>query len=88
MVMSRIRSFFGFFGLFIMLAPVAIAMVPIESSNSSDEPQGWWTETTVDRDGNGIGDMVEVHMNNPIFLDEDNTLPLICLLYTSDAADE
>ncbi len=71
-----------------MLAPVAIAMVPIESSNSSDEPQGWWTETTVDRDGNGIGDMVEVHMNNPIFLDEDNTLPLIIDFYYTPGTEE
>ena len=88
MLMSRVKCIFGFFGLFIMLAPVVIAMVPIESPISDDEPQGWWTETTVDRDGNGIGDMVELHMNNPIFLDEDNTLPLIIDFYYTPGNDE
>ena len=50
--------------------------VEVESSQEEDS-EGWWVETTVDRDGNGIGDMVEVHKDNPIFLDEDGTLPLI-----------
>ena len=56
---------------------MAMAMpVEVESSQEEDS-EGWWVETTVDRDGNGIGDMVEVHKDNPIFLDEDGTLPLI-----------
>jgi len=75
--MSNIKRLFGFFGLFILLAPIAVAMVPVHAQITTEEPSGWWTETTVDKNGNGIGDMVELHMNNPIFLDENNTLPLI-----------
>ena len=56
--------------------PTVLATVPVESSQDSGE-EGWWVETTVDRDGNGIGDMIEVHQKNPLFLDEDKTLPLI-----------
>lgn len=51
--------------------------MPVEVDSSQEESEGWWVETTVDRDGNGIGDMIEVHKDNPIFLDEDGTLPLI-----------
>lgn len=46
-------------------------------SSEADSEQGWWVETTVDRNQNKIGDMVELHKDNPIFLDADNTLPLI-----------
>ena len=58
------------------ILPTVLATVPVESSTESEE-QGWWVETTVDRDGNGIGDMIEVHQKNPLFLDDDKTLPLI-----------
>ena len=61
-------------GMFVL--PTVLATVPIESSSDSEE-EGWWVETTVDRDGNGIGDMIEVHQKNPLFLDDDKTLPLI-----------
>ena len=56
--------------------PTVLATVPAASIQESEE-EGWWVETTVDRDGNGIGDMIEVHQKNPLFLDEDKTLPLI-----------
>ena len=49
-------------GMFVL--PTVLATVPIESSSDSEE-EGWWVETTVDRDGNGIGDMIEVHQKNP-----------------------
>ena len=55
--------------------PTVLATVPVEDTPETEE--GWWVETTVDRDGNGIGDMIEVHQKNPLFLDEDKTLPLI-----------
>ncbi|MAR94041.1 MAG: hypothetical protein CMA45_03075, partial [Euryarchaeota archaeon] len=55
-----------------MLAIAAPAPITLE-----EDEEGWWVNTTVDRNGNGIGDMVELHMDNPFFLDEDNTLPLI-----------
>lgn len=51
---------------------------PIQiESDSNVEEEGWWIETTVDKNKNSIGDMVEFHKDNPVFLDEDNTLPLI-----------
>ena len=69
---------FGLFGLFMLVAPLIVATVPVSADfEDNSEPVGWWTETTVDRNQNKIGDMVELHMDNPIFLDEDNTLPLI-----------
>ncbi len=37
----------------------------------------WWEHTTVDKNKNRIGDMIEVHKNSPYFLDEEGTLPLI-----------
>ncbi len=76
--MNTYKRIFGLFGLAILLAPLAVATVPISSPvNDGDEPIGWWTETTVDRNNNQIGDMVELHIDNPIFLDDENTLPLI-----------
>ena len=62
--------------LIMFILPTVLATVPVETSTESAE-QGWWVETTVDRDGNGIGDMIEVHQKNPLFLDDDKTLPLI-----------
>ena len=76
--MSALRRSFCLFGLLILVAPLVVATVPVSVDiNDENEPQGWWTETTVDRNQNKIGDMVELHMDNPIFLDQDNTLPLI-----------
>ncbi|DAC69868.1 MAG TPA: hypothetical protein D7I16_03605, partial [Candidatus Poseidoniales archaeon] len=60
--------------LTMFVLPTVLATVPVESNQDSGE-EGWWVETTVDRDGNGIGDMIEVHQKNPLFLDEDKTLP-------------
>ncbi len=51
--------------------------VPVSHTPSQSSEVGWWVNTTVDRNGNGIGDMIELHVDNPLFLDEDNTLPLI-----------
>ena len=77
------------FGLAILLAPLAVASVPVSNPVIDDEePVGWWTETTVDRNKNKIGDMVELHIDNPIFLDEDNTLPLIIDFYYTPGQDE
>ena len=77
-MMSALRRSFCLFGLLILVAPLVVATVPVSMDiNDENEPQGWWTETTVDRNQNKIGDMVELHMDNPIFLDEENTLPLI-----------
>ena len=67
---------FCLFGLLILVAPLVVATVAVSVEvNDDSEPQGWWTETTVDRNQNKIGDMVELHGQQ--FSDEDNTLPLI-----------
>lgn len=59
------------------LLPTVLATVSVENSATEPQEEGWWVETTVDKDGNGIGDMIEVHQKNPYFLDADKTLPLI-----------
>ena len=61
----------------IMILPTLAMAAPVSISSESSEEVGWWVDTTVDRNGNGIGDMIEVHKDSPYFLDEDNTLPLI-----------
>lgn len=87
--MSNYKRIFSLFGLAILLAPLAVAAVPVSASDNDEEiPQGWWTETTVDRNQNKIGDMVELHMDNPIFLDAQNTLPLIIDFYYTPGHDE
>ena len=76
--MSKVQSTLSVLCLSLLLLPALAMAVPVESDLLSEpEEQGWWVETTVDRDGNGIGDMVEFHKDNPIFLSEDGTLPLI-----------
>jgi len=56
---------------------VAAALpVSIEPTEQPSE-EGWWVETTVDVNQNGIGDMVEKFNDHPLFLDADNTLPII-----------
>lgn len=57
--------------------PTVLATVSVENTDADQQGEGWWVETTVDKDGNGIGDMIEVHQKNPYFLDADKTLPLI-----------
>ena len=66
-----------FLCLSIMVLPTLAMAVPVSHTPSQSGEVGWWVNTTVDRNGNGIGDMIEMHVDNPLFLDEDNTLPLI-----------
>ncbi len=61
----------------LLVLPLAMASVSVPTVDSESEEDGWWVDTTVDRDGNGIGDMVERYHDHPLFLDEDGTLPLI-----------
>ncbi|MEC8151422.1 MAG: hypothetical protein VX068_02135, partial [Candidatus Thermoplasmatota archaeon] len=61
----------------LLVLPLAMASVSVPTVDSESEEEGWWVDTTVDRDGNGIGDMVERYHDHPLFLDEDGTLPLI-----------
>ncbi|MBT4066782.1 MAG: S8 family serine peptidase [Euryarchaeota archaeon] len=87
--MNNYKQIFSLFGIAILLAPLAVATVPVSTStNGDEEPLGWWTETTVDRNKNKVGDMVELHIDNPIFLDEENTLPLIIDFHYTPGQDE
>ena len=61
--------------IFLMLLPTLGAVVPVDAEASNSE-EGWWVDTTVDRNQNGIGDMIERHIDNPILL-KDGTLPII-----------
>ena len=70
-----------------MITPLMVAAFPT-SLDVEEEPQGWWSETTVDRNDNKIGDMVELHIDNPIFLDDENTLPLIIDFYFTPGEEE
>jgi len=71
------------------LAPLLVATIPVSAADEDNtEPVGWWTETTVDRNQNKIGDMVELHLDNPVFLDDENTLPLIIDFYYTPGQDE
>jgi len=72
------RNAMAIFCLVIFLLPTLMMVTPVKAEKSSDNSEeGWWVETTVDRNHNKIGDMVELHKDNPIFLDESQTLPLI-----------
>lgn len=72
----------------IMVLPTLAMAAPVSISSESPEEIGWWVDTTVDRNGNGIGDMIEVHKDSPLFLDEANTLPLIIDFDHTPGADE
>ena len=71
----------------LILAPSLAAVVPVQAENSTADEEGWWVDTTVDRNKNGIGDMIERHIDNPILL-KDGTLPIIVDFdHTPDSAD-
>jgi subtilisin family serine protease len=63
--------------LALMVTPLLASAMPVKESATFVDEDGWWVETTVDRNKNGIGDMIEKYHDHPLFLDEDNTLPLI-----------
>ena len=70
-----------------MLLPSLGAIVPADAETVAVEEEGWWVDTTVDRNKNGIGDMIERHIDNPILL-KDGTLPIIVDFdHTPDAQD-
>jgi hypothetical protein len=76
--MNTLRNAMTFFCLTIFLLPTLMMGTPVSAETSEESTEdGWWVETTVDRNQNKIGDMVELHKDNPIFLDYENTLPLI-----------
>ena len=71
------RTLLSAFCFVLMTLPLLSSAVPVHMETTSTEETGWWVDTTVDRNKNGIGDMVEKYNDHPLFLDEDNTLPLI-----------
>ena len=73
MLMKRMLTVVCF--LLMVLPLVSMAMPVGEGEETA--PEGWWVNTTVDRDGNSIGDMVEKFHDHPLFLDEEDTLPII-----------
>lgn len=79
------KRILAFFALSLLIMPVIAAATPVTPEPSEED--GWWVETTVDRNGNGIGDMVEKFHDHPLFLDEDGTLPVI-VDYSRDVSDD
>ncbi len=71
------RTLLSAFCFVLMTLPLLSSAVPVHMGTTSTEETGWWVDTTVDRNKNGIGDMVEKYNDHPLFLDDDNTLPLI-----------
>ena len=71
------RTLLSVFCFALMMTPLFASAVPVHASPDDGEEIGWWVDTTVDRNKNGIGDMVEKYNDHPLFLDEANTLPLI-----------
>jgi serine protease AprX len=63
----------------LLLLPMMAAAMPVspEHVGQAASEDGWWVETTVDSNKNGIGDMVEKFHDHPLFLDGANTLPII-----------
>jgi hypothetical protein len=64
------------FCLLLFVLPLVGFLMPAGAQSVEHEAM-WWEHTTVDKNKNRIGDMIEVHKNSPFFLDEDGTLPLI-----------
>ena len=85
--MTRMSNKVSILLISLMLLPSLGAIVPVNAEVASQEEEGWWVDTTVDRNKNGIGDMIEKHIDNPILL-EDGTLPIIVDFdHTPDQAD-
>lgn len=74
---SMLRRLLTVMCLALMITPLLASAMPVHATTTSSSEEGWWVDTTVDRNKNGIGDMIEVYHDHPLFLDEDNTLPLI-----------
>ena len=81
----QLKRILAFFALSLLILPVIAAATPVHSEPSEEE--GWWVSTTVDRNGNSIGDMVEKFHDHPLFLDEEGTLPVI-VDYSRDVTED
>ena len=74
--MNTLKRILSISALVLLVTPMLVATIPV-AAEQNEETVGWWTETTVDRDGNGVGDMVERYMYHPLFLDDDGRISLI-----------
>ncbi|MGB0265422.1 MAG: S8 family peptidase [Candidatus Poseidoniaceae archaeon] len=81
----QLKRTLAFFALSLLIMPVIAAATPVHPEPSEEE--GWWVSTTVDRNGNSIGDMVEKFHDHPLFLDEEGTLPVI-VDYSRDVTED
>ena len=85
--MTKMSNVISIVLITLMLVPSLAAVLPVQAENSTADEEGWWVDTTVDRNKNGIGDMIERHIDNPILL-KDGTLPIIVDFdHTPDSAD-
>ncbi|HIG03762.1 MAG TPA: hypothetical protein EYQ53_05215 [Candidatus Poseidoniales archaeon] len=60
----------------VFMLPAALSFVPLQAQ-AAEVTEEWWHETTVDRNGDGIGDMVVVALNTPGWVDEEGRLSVI-----------
>jgi subtilisin family serine protease len=75
--MFRLKALGSMAMIMFLLLPVFAVLGTIPAAVAESVEEGWWVDTTVDRDKDGIGDMVELHQNNPLLLDLNGTLPVI-----------
>ena len=61
----------------LMLTPALAMAMPVHSTAEETANEAWWHTTNMDKNDNKIADMVEKYHDDPLFLDEANTLPLI-----------
>ena len=66
--MSKVQTTLSLLCLSLLLLPAMAMAMPVSVETAADETEGWWVETTVDRDANGIGDMVETPQRQPSLL--------------------
>ena len=58
--MTKIGNVVSIALITLMLLPSLGAIVPVDAEESTVEEEGWWVDTTVDRNKNGIGDMLSL----------------------------
>ena len=78
--MNRPVSIFASVTILLFFMPLVLASVPVTGDMIEEDEEKWWVNTTVDRNKNNIGDMVEKYHDHPSFLDDDNTISVIVML--------
>ena len=71
------RPLLSVFCFCLMLTPALAMAMPVHSTAEETANEAWWHTTNMDKNDNKIADMVEKYHDDPLFLDEANTLPLI-----------